>query len=240
MSDLKLDVLAFAAHCDDIEITSGGLMIKFGDLGYKVGACDLTAGEMGTRGSKEQRLAESKCSAQVMGLAMRENLELPDAHLEFKREYIMQMAGMIRKYTPKLVILPYWEQRHPDHRMCSLLGQDACYFSGLKKLDLEGEPHRPFKILFATYYRSDAQPSFYVDISDQFERKLEAVKCYKSQFDHTPESRQIFHPGSDVFDYMDSRDHNQGLIMRVKYAEAYIQKEPMLVDDPMKLEVQSV
>ncbi|MBD3219035.1 MAG: bacillithiol biosynthesis deacetylase BshB1 [candidate division Zixibacteria bacterium] len=240
MSDTKLDVLAFAAHCDDIEITSGGLLIKLVDLGYKVGACDLTAGEMGTKGTKEDRLNESQCAARVMGLSARENLEFPDAQLEFKRDYYLKMAEVIRKYQPHLVILPHWEQRHPDHRICSYLGQDACYFSGLKKLDLPGEPHRPHKILFATYYRTTSTPTFYVDISKQFERKIEAVRCYKSQFDNTPESKQIFHPGTDVFDYIKTRDHNQGLTIRTEYAEAYIQKEPMQIDDPMNLKVRSV
>ena len=240
MSDMKLDVLAFAAHCDDIEITSGGLLIKLVDMGYKVGACDLTAGEMGTKGSKEDRLNESQCAAKVMGLSARENLELPDAQLEFKRDYYLKMAEVIRKYRPHMVILPHWEQRHPDHRICSLLGQDACYFSGLKKLELSGEPHRPHKILFATYYRTTSTPTFYIDISEQFERKIEAVRCYKSQFDNTPESKQIFHPGTDVFDYIKTRDHNQGLTIRAEYAEAYIQKEPMQIDDPMGLKVRSV
>ncbi len=122
----KLDVLAFAAHCDDVEITSGGLLIKFADLGYKIGVCDLTAGEMGTKGSKADRLAESACAAHVMGVSMRTNLELPDAGLEMKRQYAFEMVGIIRRHRPHLVILPYWDQRHPDPRFFSHLGLVAC------------------------------------------------------------------------------------------------------------------
>jgi bacillithiol biosynthesis deacetylase BshB1 len=235
----KLDVLAFAAHCDDVEITSGGLMIKFADLGYKIGVCDLTAGEMGTKGSKADRLAESACAANVMGVTMRTNLELPDAGLEMKRQYAFEMVGIIRRHRPHLVILPYWEQRHPDHRICSFLGQDACYLSGLQKLDVEGDSHRPHKILFSTYYR-DARPSFLVDITEQHERKLDSVRCYKTQFDGTPQSKEIFNPGVDIIEYITARDRNLGINIKVKYAEAYIQKEPVSIDDPMTLKVRSV
>jgi len=235
----KLDVLAFAAHCDDVEITSGGLLIKFADLGYKVGVCDLTAGEMGTKGTKADRLAESACAGNVMKVSMRTNLELPDARLELRREYAFEMVGIIRRHRPHLVILPYWEQRHPDHRICSLLGQDACYLSGLQKLDIEGDPHRPNKILFSTYYR-DVSASFLVDITEQHERKLEAVKCYKTQFDGTSQSKEIFNPGIDIIEYITIRDSNLGINIKVKYAEAYIQKEPLAIDDPMTLKVRSV
>jgi len=235
----KLDVLAFGAHCDDVEITSGGLMIKFADLGYKTGVCDLTAGEMGTKGSKTDRLAESACAAHFMGTTVRKNLELPDSGLVVNREYTLELVNVIRMHKPHLVILPHWEQRHPDHRICSLLGQDACYLSGLKKLEAEGEPHRPHKILFSTYYRNN-NASFYVDITDQFERKLDAVRCYKTQFDSTPQSKEIFSPGIDIFEYMTTRDRNQGIDIKVGYAEAYIQKEMLQIDDPMTLKVRSV
>jgi len=238
--DIKLDALAIAAHCDDIEITVGGLLIRLADLGYKVGGCDLTGGEMGTKGDADTRLKESQCAADVMGLSVRENLGLPDGKLEMRRDYMLKIAALIRKYQPHLVILPHWEQRHPDHRICSLLGQDACYFAGLTKLELDGEPHRPHKILFSPYYSAGVRPSFFVDISDQMERKLEAVACYKSQFDGSESSKQIFHPGTDVFDYIKTRDHNQGITIRTKYAEAYLQKEMIQVDDPMTLKVRSV
>lgn len=235
----KLDVMAFAAHCDDIEITSGGLLIKLADMGYKTGACDLTAGEMGTKGSSDDRLAEASEAGRIMGLAKRINLGMPDGALEFNRASILRLAQIVRDYQPHLVILPYWEQRHPDHRVCSLLLQDACYFAGLKKIDLHGDPHRPFKILFSTYYR-EIKPSFLVDISDQHNRKLEAVRAYKSQFDGTPGSKQIFHPGADIFEYIKTRDRNLGLNIKSEYAEPYFIKEPLALDDPMKLSVKSI
>jgi len=239
MTAITLDALAFAAHCDDIEITSGGLLIKLADLGYKVGACDLTAGEMGSRGSREDRLAEAQCAAEVMGLIVRENLGLPDAGLEMRRDYLMKIVQVLRRYRPHLVILPYWIQRHPDHRLCSELAQNACFLAGLKKLEVEGEPHRPQKIIFSTYYRSE-HPSFCVDISAQLERKLKAVACYKTQFDGSPQAREIFMPGVDIFDLIRTRDRNLGLYARVGYAEGYIQKEPLLIDNPMLLQVRSI
>jgi len=239
MSDEKLDVLAFGAHCDDVEITSGGLVIKLVDQGYKIGICDLTAGEMGTKGSVEDRLSESECAAKLMGVTARVNLHLPDSALEIRRDFALELVKVIRRFKPHLVILPYTEQRHPDHRMCSLLGRDACYLAGLKKLEVEGEPHRPHKILYSTYYRA-LRHSFSVDITDQFERKLEAVRCYKTQFDDTPEAKEIFSPGTDIFEYMKIQDRRLGIDIKTLYAEAYIQKETVQVDDPMTLKVRSV
>jgi len=239
MQDLKLDALAIAAHRDDIEITSGGLMIKLHDLGYRTGALDLTKGEMGTRGTVDDRDREAKAAAERMGLAVRENLGLPDANVQFKREDALKIVQLLRKYRPHLVILPYWEQRHPDHYHCYRVAKEACYLAGLKKLECGGEPFRPFKIIFSTYYRN-VQPSFLVDISDQFERKLEVVGCYRSQFDRSDVSRQIFVPGIDIFEFLRTQDRAYGMQIRKQYAEPYAIHETMEVDDPVKMPVASI
>lgn len=239
MSKHTLDALAIAAHRDDVEITCGGLMIKLHDLGYRTGALDLTEGEMGTRGTASDREREAQAAAEVMGLSVRENLGLPDANVQPSRENALKIVRILRMYRPHLVILPYWEQRHPDHYHCFQLGKEACYLSGLKKLECEGDPFRPFKIIYSTYH-GDVRPSFYVDISEQFERKLEAVGCYQTQFDKTDASKQVFVPGIDIYEFLRTMDRSYGMRIRRQYAEPYIVREPIEIDDPMKMPVASV
>jgi bacillithiol biosynthesis deacetylase BshB1 len=239
MPDSKLDALAIAAHRDDIEITSGGLMIKLHDLGYRTGALDLTEGEMGTRGTADDRRREAEAAAGILGLAARENLGLPDAHVQFTRENALKIVKLLRRYRPHLVILPYWEQRHPDHYHCFQLAKEACYLAGLRKLECDGEPFRPFKIIYSTYYR-DVSPSFVVDISSQFERKLQAIACYQSQFDKSDASKQIFVPGIDIYEFLKTRDRSYGMRIRKEYAEPYIVQEIIEVDDPMMMPVASI
>jgi bacillithiol biosynthesis deacetylase BshB1 len=236
---MKLDVLVIAAHRDDAEITSGGFLIKMHDLGYKTGVLDFTRGEMGTKGTADDREREAETAANAMGLSIRENLGLPDAGVAFARENVLKVVGVLRRLRPHLVVLPYWEHRHPDHTHCCQIGKEACYFSGLKKLDSDGEPHRPHKILYSTYYR-DVRASFVVDISNQFDRKLEAVSCYGSQFDRTPESKQIFSPGIDIFEFLRTRDRAYGIQIRRQYGEPYVVSEMIEIDDPMKMTVPSV
>ncbi len=235
----KLDVLVLAAHRDDIEITCGGTVIKLADLGYKVGIVDFTQGEMGTKGTEVDRAREAEAAAKVMGIAARENLKMPDSGLEFTRENKMKVAEVIRKYKPHLLILPYWEQRHPDHAMCPKISWDAAFFAGLKKMPLPGEPHRPFKIIYSTSF-FDLRHSFIVDITDQFKRKTEAVACYKSQFDETPEAKEIFPPARNIFEFMDVQNRALGYKIGKRYGEAFLTKEIAEVADPMKLTVKSI
>ena len=198
---MKLDVLVMAAHRDDIEIVCGGTVIKLTDLGYKVGIVDLTEGEMGTRGTELDRKREADKAAKVMRIRLRENLSMPDAKVELSWENKMKVVEVLRKYRPHLLILPYWEQRHPDHANCSLLGWDAAFLAGLAKLDeVQGKPHRPFKIIYSTISVSDKKPSFIVDITNQFQRKLKAVGCYRSQFyPKKPEGKKIFPPARNIY-----------------------------------------
>jgi bacillithiol biosynthesis deacetylase BshB1 len=235
----KLDVLAIAAHRDDIEITCGGTIIKLTDRGKKVGVLDLTQGEMGTKGTARDRAREAAMAADLMGLAWRENVSLPDANVEVSRENKIKIAQVIRQSKPKLVILPYWVQRHPDHLSASLLGYDASYLAGLAKLEIGGEPHRPKKIIYSSSFR-DVKHSFFVDVSDQFQRKLESVRAYKSQFDGTPQSKEIFKPGVDIFEFMTVTAQYYGQMVGVQYAEAYSIKENILIDDPSEMPVRSI
>jgi bacillithiol biosynthesis deacetylase BshB1 len=234
-----LDTLAIAAHPDDIEITSGGLLIKLSQMGRKTGVLDLTRGEMGTFGDINDRNAEAVSAGEVMGLAYRNNLSLPDSGLSFNQDNKLKIAQVIRDTKPELVIIPHWEQRHPDHLACSRLAYDACFLSGLKKIELDGEPFRPRKIIYATYSRS-SDFSFLVDISDEFEQKCDAVASYKSQFDNEVNARSIFQPGLDIYEYMKSRARFLGQMAGVEFAEGYVVKDRILIDDPQKMPISSI
>ena len=254
----KLDVLAVAAHPDDIEITCGGLMIKMARMGRKTGALDLTRGEMGTHGSKSDREAEAAEAGRIMQLAWRGNLDLPDSAVEYVQVNKLKLAQVIRDTRPELVILPHWKQRHPDHLACSQLGYDACFLSGLKKADLQGDPYRPRKIIYASYMRN-LEYSFLVNITDEFSQKIEAVAAYKSQFgerdnikealtagaefvglERNSDVHNIFHPGVNIYDLMHIRNRQMGQLVDCKYAEAYTVKEQIRIDDPMLMPVQSI
>ena len=171
---MSLDILAIAAHPDDVEQTCGGTLIKMAEKGYRTGVLDLTAGDMGTRGTPEQRLEEAAEAAKILIVGHRENLRFPDARLENTISARMTLAVKIREMRPRVVVLPYWEGRHPDHYRASELGYEACFLAGLKKLDEYSEPHRPYKIIYSSIY-ANVTPSFVVDISAQFERRMAAL-----------------------------------------------------------------
>lgn len=239
MAEEPLDVLAIAAHPDDVEITCGGFLIKMSRAGRRVGVLDLTAGEMGTLGGREDRTEEAAKAAGIMGLTARLNAGLPDSALDVRQEYKLRIARVLRNTQPELVLLPHWEQRHPDHRIASQLGYDACFLAGLKKIDLDGTPFRPRKIAYVSYFRN-TEYSFLVDISDAMDAKCEAVKAYHTQFGNKVTARQIFQPGLDVYDLMRTRARQLGQLAGVEYAEAFTIKEPILIDDPQKMPVQSI
>ncbi len=239
MDKIKLDVLAIAAHRDDVEITCGGTIIKLVDKKKKVGVLDLTRGEMGTKGNAELRERDANDASKVMRLTWRGNLELPDSDVEVNRENKLRIAEVIRAAQPELIILPYWMQRHPDHLYAMQLGYDACYLAGLKKLPIPGDAHRPRKIIYASSFR-DVRHSFFVDISKQMDRKIEAVRAYRSQFDGSPESDQIFKPGVHIFDFMKVTARHYGHLVGVEYAEAFSIKENILIDDPSEMPVKSI
>jgi bacillithiol biosynthesis deacetylase BshB1 len=227
----SLDLLAIAAHPDDTELTCGGTIIKAVEAGHRVGLLDLTAGESGTRGSAPVRSTESSRAARVMKLAHRENLGLPDAALEDAREYKLKIAGRIRALRPRTVILPYWEGRHPDHYTAGQIGYEACFLAGLAKIPLEGKPFRPYKIIYSTLYVPALRPTFVVDITSQFERKLKAALCYSSQFSPRKDVQNLFPSKSDLRDRMGSLSRHFGLMIGVQYGEPFLTREVVAVDD---------
>src|ERR1700689_1192592 len=175
---MKLDLLAIAPHPDDVELTCGGTMIKMAEAGYRTGILDLTRGETGTRGTPETRLKEAARAGKILGAKVRRNLGLPDAHLILSDEYKAAIAEVIREFEPHTVILPYWEGRHPDHYTAAQLGYEACFLAGLKRLPIEGEAFRPFKILYSTIYYREVRPTFVVDITRHFDRRYRAIMAY--------------------------------------------------------------
>ncbi len=239
---MKLDLLAMAAHPDDVELTCGGTLIKMARSGYAVGILDLTAGEMGTRGSIEIRRKEAAAAARLLGVAHRENLGLPDAHLEMRMEYKLAIAARIRALRPRTVILPYWEGRHPDHYNAARLGYEGCFLAGLKRLDLQGEAYRPFKILYSTTYDRSVRPSFVVDISREFARRSRAILAYRSQFQPVGRERKskVYLPLDRLVQEVHLVARFYGDMVGVEYAEPFLAKEVMQVEDVVELPVRSV
>lgn len=233
-----VDVLAIAAHRDDVELTCGGTLIKEAHRGRRVGIVDLTQGEMGTRGSAELRASEAEKGAEVMGVSVRRNLALPDAGIVNTPETRKALALVIRELKPRVVIAPAPRGRHPDHRVASQLVRDACFVAGLKKLDPASEPHRPLKVLHSITYREDhVKPTFVVDISAEFETKLEAIKAYASQFDGATQAGEVYPTGEALYDVVRHQAAHYGSLIRCRYGEPFFTFETMRVDDLLALEV---
>jgi bacillithiol biosynthesis deacetylase BshB1 len=233
-----VDLLALAAHRDDAELTCGGTLAKAARAGHAVGIIDLTAGEMGTRGSAELRAREAEEAAKVLGVKVRLNAGLPDAHLANDEASRVKVVELIRRTKPRVVILPFPVGRHPDHRIAAELGRDACYLAGLAKYHPQAglERHRPFKVLHALAYREDpVKPSFVVDISDTFETKLRAIRCYASQFDDAKAAGEIFPTGQDLYELIRVQSAHYGSLIRRTYGEPFFTHETVAVDDVLAL-----
>jgi bacillithiol biosynthesis deacetylase BshB1 len=194
-----LDLLAIAAHPDDVEQTCGGTLLRMAEAGYRTGIIDLTAGDMGTRGSPETRVSESEDAAKLLKISHRENLHFPDARLENSMAGRMTLAQRIRELRPRTVILPYWEGRHPDHYRTAELGYEACFLAGLKKIDQYTEPHRPSKIIYSSLY-ANVTPSFVVDVSRHFEQRMESLLAYRSQYAATGDGTALFPDEQEIRD----------------------------------------
>ena len=236
---MSLDVLAIAAHPDDIEQTCGGTLIRMAEIGYRTGALDLTAGDMGTRGTPEERLAEAEVAAGHLRLAWRGNLRFPDARLENTLSARMTLAVKIRELRPRVVILPYWEGRHPDHYRASELGYEACFLAGLKKLDEYSAPHRPYKVIYASLY-ANVKPSFVVDISGQFEARMAALLSYQSQYGAQDEGSGLFPQEQEIRERLGAAARFYGNLIGVKYGEPFVVKETLQVDDIVNMGVRSI
>ncbi|HET6933525.1 MAG TPA: bacillithiol biosynthesis deacetylase BshB1 [Candidatus Angelobacter sp.] len=239
MSTPALDVLAIAAHRDDVEQTCGGTLLKMAKRGYRTGILDLTQGEMGTRGSAEDRAREAADAARILKVCYRQALDIPDGRVENTWENRLKVAAVIRQQRPRVLILPYWKGRHPDHYTTSTLGYEAAFLAGLKKLPLEAEPHRPFKIIYASLYH-DVRPSFVVDITDEFEPRLQALLAYKSQYGDQSAGNSLFPAEKEIRTRLETMAGFYGLLAGVKYAEPFIQKEVGLFEDLTAIPVSSI
>jgi bacillithiol biosynthesis deacetylase BshB1 len=255
VSGTGLDVLAIAAHRDDVEQTCGGTLLKMAKLGARTGVLDLSQGEMGSRGSTESRAAEAANAARILQAAWREALDIPDGRVENTYANRIKIARVIREQRPRVVILPYWKGRHPDHYTCATLGYEACFLAGLRRLghtaataDVDSfeihrlrnhEPHRPFKIVYTSLYY-DVRPTFVVDITAEFEAKLQSIYAYKEQFGDQPEGSKDFPPHAEIRERVASMAHFYGMMAGVKFGEPFFQKEVGLVDDLRLVPVQSI
>jgi N-acetylglucosamine malate deacetylase 1 len=210
-------------------------------LGYKSGVLDLTAGEMGTRGTPETRAKESALAAKLMGLSWRQVLGVPDSDVQPSRQHKLRLAAVIRELRPRTVILPYWRARHPDHYHASTLGYEGCFLAGLKQAPVTGEAYRPFKILYSTAFVEDLRPSFVVDISAQYHKRKKAILAYGSQFRAKKAGKgKVFLAIDELEDRMNRLARHYGQMIDVKYGEPFLVKELMKVDDVVEMQVRSI
>jgi N-acetylglucosamine malate deacetylase 1 len=249
---MLLDILALAAHRDDVEQTCAGTLLKMAERGYRTGILDLTQGEMGTRGTAEDRAHEAADAARILKVSWRHALDIPDGRVENTWENRLKVVRVLREQRPRVLILPYWQGRHPDHYTASVLGYEASFLAGLGKLALGSQlsalsepvgdstvPHRPFKIIYASLYY-DVRPSFVVDITDQFETRFESLMAYKSQFTDQHAGSGIFPAHKEIRVRVESMARHYGMMAGVTYAEPFLQKEVGLVDDVMAIPVKSI
>src|SRR5271170_742139 len=244
---MPIDILALAAHRDDVEQTCAGTLLKMAERGYRTGILDLTQGEMGTRGNMEDRASEAAEAARILKVSWRKALDIPDGRVENTWENRLKIARVLREQRPRVVILPYWQGRHPDHYTASVLGYEACFLAGLAKLVLTKQglkddpllPHRPFKIVYATLYY-DIRPTFVVDITEQFEARLQSLMAYKTQFSDQEAGKDIFPAESEIRSRVESMARFYGMLGGVTYAEPFLQKEVGLVEDVMAIPVKSI
>jgi N-acetylglucosamine malate deacetylase 1 len=237
---MEVDILTVAAHPDDVELTCGGTIIKMAEAGYRVGILDLTGGESGTRGSAALREKEAKRAAAVLGAVYRESLTIPDSGVENNRENKLVIAQKIRDLRPKTVILPYWEGRHPDHYTTGILGYEACFLAGLARLPLSGKAYRPHKIIYASQYVPTIKPTFVVDITEQFKKKLKAISCFSSQFSAAKDKQNLFPSLGDLDARMSAEARHFGLMIGVRYGEPFVMRETIAYDDIVNIPVKSI
>lgn len=234
-----LDIVAFGAHPDDVELTCGGTIAKSARQGHRVGIVDATRGELGTRGTVATRAREAERASRILGVATRENLGLPDGYLSTAPEAPRSIVEAIRRLRPWIVIVPSEASRHPDHRALSRLVKEACFFSGLERWDAKGAPWRPRKIVTSTTYLP-VPPSFLVDISDDFEVKLRAIRSFKSQIRGVDRLGDIFPSSRSLIDTIKNIHSGYGAIAQAKFAEPFLQHEVIVIDDLLELPLASV
>lgn len=234
-----VDILAIAAHRDDVEQTCGGTLLKMRSLGLETGILDLTQGEAGTRGSAAERAAEAEAAGRILGVRRRQALDLPDGRVENTYENRLKIVRVLRELRPRVVILPYWQGRHPDHYTTATLGYEACFLSGLARLETGAPPHRPYKVLYASLY-ADVRPTFVVDITPFVEERYRSLMAYRSQYANAEQGSALFVPEEEIRERTLAEARHYGQLAGVRYAEPFVQKEVGLVDDLMTLPVASI
>ena len=241
------DVLAIAAHRDDVEQTCGGTLLRMAARGLRTAILDLTRGESGTRGSAEEREREAGQAARLLGVNWRQALDLPDGAIENTLENRIRIVRVLRRLRPRVVILPYGRARHPDHAVVAALGYEACFLSGLARAEAVAgdeqaaalKPYRPFKIVYASLY-ADVRPSFIVDITPFIEQRYAALMAYRSQYSNQAQGAGLFVPEEEIRERTLAEARHYGLLAGVKFGEPFVQKEVGLVDDLTLLPVQSI
>ncbi|HVX57463.1 MAG TPA: bacillithiol biosynthesis deacetylase BshB1 [Candidatus Saccharimonadales bacterium] len=233
------DVLAIAAHRDDVEQTCGGTLLRSASRGLRTAILDLTQGEAGTRGTAEDRAREAGEAARILGVGWREALDLPDGAIANTLENRIKIVHVLRTLRPRVVILPYWQARHPDHAIVASLGYEACFLSGLAKIDTGTKPHRPFKIVYASLY-ADVRPSFVVDITPFIEQRHASLMAYRSQYANQETGGGLFVREEEIRERTFAEARHYGLLAGAQYGEPFVQKEVGLVDDLTLIPVQSI
>jgi bacillithiol biosynthesis deacetylase BshB1 len=234
-----VDILAIAAHRDDVEQTCGGTLLKMRSLGLETGILDLTQGEAGTRGSAAERAAEADAAARILGVRWRQALDLPDGRVENTFENRLKIVRVLRELRPRVVILPYWQGRHPDHYTTATLGYEACFLSGLARVDTGAPHYRPYKVLYASLY-ADVRPTFVVDITPFVEQRYRSLMAYRSQYANAKQGSTLFVPEEEIRERTFAEARHYGQLAGVRYAEPFVQKEVGLVEDLMSLPVASL
>jgi bacillithiol biosynthesis deacetylase BshB1 len=225
VTGIPVDVLFFGAHPDDVEWGVGGIALLLRDRGVSIAIVDLTNGEMGSRGTPQERKIEANSATEILGAVARENLNLPDCGLVDFPENRRLIAGAIRRHRPRIVVAPLWEDRHPDHAAAGLIVQNSRLFCGLKTLDDPNSPHKPGAFLFYPIHNF-RQPTFVVDTSPVFERKLDLLRIYRSQF---------VQPVNDFLFGLESRDRYYGSLIGVRHGEALVSDQPIRLGSPYDL-----
>jgi bacillithiol biosynthesis deacetylase BshB1 len=233
------DVLSIAAHRDDVEQTCGGTLLRMASRGLRTAILDLTRGEGGTRGTAEDREREANEAAGILGVGWRGALDLPDGAIENTLENRKKIVRVLRRLRPRVVILPYWRARHPDHSIVATLGYEACFLSGLTSVKTDAAPHRPFKIVYASLY-ADVRPSFIVDITPFIEQRHASLMAYRSQYANQDAGSGLFVPEEEIRERTFAEARHYGLLAGVKYGEPFVQKDAGLVDDLTLIPVQSI
>jgi len=224
---MSVDLLVFGPHPDDIEIGCGASVARHAALGLRVGLCDLTAGEMSSNGTVDERLREADAASTVLGAAWRENLRWPDRRIGKEPAHLEHAVTFIRKHRPRVVAAPYWSDRHPDHGAASAVIAEAVFNAGLRRYAAGGEP---WKVDWICYYfiNDTATPSFVVDVTDQYEAKRHALDCHVSQFRREPHQVDTRLNTPLFRQLIESRDAHFGALAGVRWAEGFVVREPVV------------